>query len=361
LTPHYGSAKRLQAHGVQTLSLEKAAQVLWPDCRLPAWDADQLFDVFQRHRARAPADAPPSEAERERLAQHLMNLVAINFDGRRWIESLQRIGLDPCDLAQDIVFFLLQRLDRFELRSPCVKVMLKSLNQAIRHKVMDAVELQTRRRVIALQPAPSDAEPGKSDPLDLLAANGSPDDDAEINVRLEIVRLYRRAVPPPCLRWPSPVFSQSTNPIERERRFIVCERDESYVPRARGECRYVSSPVAAMHVPAVVLRNLLWNREVVGAICGAIDGGATVGVRRLLNHQRWRLLTTRSLAAWSELPVALRHRSRRTIGRDGEERVITRGATREQFDQVAFEITRLVEGAVRCLADDPVAGGDGWR
>ncbi len=139
---------------------------LWHKVALPEWDPERLFLLFELHRA--PAPPAPTPAERDEYARQLMQLVAIRFRQKGYMDSLAVAGLTAEYVAADTVAELVRRTPRFRIDKPHYKVMLRQMNTAIRNLVVQAV--RDRRPGEVNGTDYGDAALSAGDPIDAHAA-----------------------------------------------------------------------------------------------------------------------------------------------------------------------------------------------
>lgn len=121
------------------------AAELWGGIQLPEWTNDspaRLFELFQKH-------SSPEGLDRWQLDEYtrlLMHVVAIGLRKGRWDRSMPKLRIDPADVAQEILAWLVQKTrGGMGLRSPAPLVLLATLYTTITRRIVDAVGRSSRR------------------------------------------------------------------------------------------------------------------------------------------------------------------------------------------------------------------------
>lgn len=140
-------------------------EALWQGTTIPEWDPERFLALFARQMRQPPgfvaADGPLAGRERDEFCRLLMHFVAIKFAKEKWLGRLPQAGLDPRDVAQDLVEFLLRKSPGITVRAWVArpdlptkdryKLLFWILNTSMKKRV--ATLIGERRAKVQEQPA----------------------------------------------------------------------------------------------------------------------------------------------------------------------------------------------------------------
>jgi hypothetical protein len=113
-----------------------------------------------------PVGEPLCRYDQDDYALLLMNVISLQFKSHGWTRSLLKVGLDPEDVAQDLVRHLLRKTKTMEIRAIAdgYRPLLTFLNQAIKWFVI--TQIQSRERKGARELAATDYYTDRGRPAD---------------------------------------------------------------------------------------------------------------------------------------------------------------------------------------------------